>query len=164
MRVLVAIDDSEASANTFRFVGDVLGRTKPEISITLFHVVETLPDALMAPGIPQPLGTAYQQVIADVAARRKTEGERLLDAQANVLREAGIPSDRITVKLGTRSSRPESVKVATALAIIDEMNAGNFEVVCLGRRGRSSTQGVFPASMAEKILREAKGRTVWVVD
>ncbi len=44
------------------------------------------------------------------------------------------------------------------------MKKGDYQVVCVGRRGTSSAQGSFPASMAEKILQESRGRTIWVVD
>jgi len=165
VRILVAIDGSEASINAVRFVSEFVGRAKAASdSITLFHVADTLPDTLVAPGIPQPLGTAYQQVISDVTARRKVEGEGLLEEQSEVLRSAGIPNDRISTKLEVRATRPESSKVAAALAIIDEMKKGDYQVVCVGRRGSSSVHGSFPASMAEKILQESRGRTVWVVD
>jgi nucleotide-binding universal stress UspA family protein len=165
VKFLVAIDGSPASTNAVRFVAEFLGQTKmTEHSITLFHVTESLPNALLSPGIPQSLGPAYQEVIEDAMARRKAEGERLLEAMAAILRSAGIPSDRILTKLDVESARPESSKVAAALAIIDEMKKGDYRVVCVGRRGASSAQGSFPASMAEKILWEARGKVVWVID
>jgi nucleotide-binding universal stress UspA family protein len=92
------------------------------------------------------------------------EGEKLLQQHAEVLRSAGIAVDQISTKLGLKPTRPESSKVAAALSIIDEMNKGDYEVVCVGRRGAASARGTFPASMAEKILQQSRGRTIWVVD
>jgi nucleotide-binding universal stress UspA family protein len=165
LKILLAIDDSDASRNAVRFVANLLGRAgTKDYTITLYHVAETLPDSLLAPGIPQSLGGAYQQLIKEVAAQRKSQGERLLGDQAAVLAAAGIPSDRISTKLEVEATRPESAKVAAALSIIDEMRDGDYQVVCIGRRGLASARGTFPASMAEKILRESRAKTVWVVD
>jgi nucleotide-binding universal stress UspA family protein len=165
LKILVAIDRSEASANAVRFVAGLIGRPKTaDDTVTLYHVVDALPGDFMTPGMPQTLGAAYQQVIDDVTARRKETGQKLLDEQAQVLQAAGLPGDRISTRLEIKSTRPESFKVAAALSIIDEMNKGGYQVVCIGRRGASSAQGSFPASMAEKILQGSRGKTVWVVD
>lgn len=165
MKILLAVDNSEASANAVRFVAKLLGRAiAKDDSVTVFHVAATLPDTLIAPGIPQPLGKAYEEVIKDVTARSTAEGEQLLQQQAEVLRSAGIRADQVSTKLELKPTRPESSKVAAALSIIDEMNKGDYEVVCVGRRGAASAHGTFPASMAEKILQQSRGRTVWVVD
>jgi nucleotide-binding universal stress UspA family protein len=165
LKILLAIDGSDASANAVRFVAELLGRAaSKDDSVTLYHVAVTLPDTLLSPGIPQPLGKAYDDVIKDVTARCTAEGKRLLEQQAQVLRTAGIPGERIATRLELQPTRPESSKVAAALAIIDEMNKGDYQVVCVGRRGAASARGTFPASMAEKILQQSRGKTVWVVD
>ena len=51
-----------------------------------------------------------------------------------------------------------------ALAIIEEMQGGQYDLVVLGRRGASPAAESFVGSVTEKVLREARGKTVWVVD
>jgi hypothetical protein len=71
------------------------------------------------------------------------------------------------MKLVVREGRPEARKVVAALAIIEELNRGPYEIVCLGRRGTGAAgtaMSSFPGSVAEKVLRSAQGKTVWVVD
>jgi hypothetical protein len=146
-------------------VAALFGRTKDaDDTITLFHVTESLLDANLSADIPTSLAPAYQQVIDDARARLRTQGEELLTRDAEILHAAGIPNERTRTKLESSSARPESSKVAAALAIIDEMNKGDYEVVCVGRRGLASAEGAFPASMAEKIVRESRRRAVWIID
>lgn len=165
MRILMGIDGSLATAKAIRFVGELFGQSKSkDIWITLLHVTESIPDQSLEPGIPQSLGTAYQQIIEDAKARREELGKSLLEKQVAALEAAGIPHDHISAKLEVSSARPESSKVAVALGIINEMNGRNYDVVCIGRRGTTAAEGVFLTSIAEKVLREARGRTVWVVD
>jgi len=165
VRILMGIDGSPATRKAIRFVGELLGKTgAADVGITLLYVTESVPDENLSPGIPQSLGPAYQQIIDDAKANRKAIGEKLLREQAAALEVAGIPADHISTKLEVSSARPESSKVAVALALISEMTSGNYDVVCIGRRGTTAAEGVFLTSIAEKVLREARGRTVWVVD
>jgi nucleotide-binding universal stress UspA family protein len=165
VRILMGIDGSVATVKAIRFVGDLFGKANSkDIWITLLHVTESIPDENLEPGIPQSLGTAYQHVIDDAKARRKELGKNLLDKEVATLEAAGIPRDHIAAKLEVSSARPESSKVAAALGIINEMQRGNYDVVCIGRRGTTAAEGVFLTSTAEKVLRESRGRTVWVVD
>jgi hypothetical protein len=56
LKILLAVDGSEASANAVRFAAKVLGRASAkDDSITVFHVAVTLPDTLLTPGISQSL-------------------------------------------------------------------------------------------------------------
>jgi nucleotide-binding universal stress UspA family protein len=57
-----------------------------------------------------------------------------------------------------------SVIQADNLAIIEEMRQGNYDLVVIGRRGASATIPTLVGGVAEKIAREAYGRTLWIVD
>ena len=165
MRILIGIDSSPATAKAIRFVGDLLSQSKsPDVWITLLHVTESVPDQNLSPGIPQSLGSAYQAIVDEAKAGLEIQGERLLEKDAAALQAFGISSDHISTKLKISSARPESSKVATALGIIQEMHTGHYDVVCVGRRGTSAAEGAFVTSIAEKVLSEARGLTVWVVD
>lgn len=162
MKVLLAIDGSPASRKAVDFTGRVLGNC-PALAaqITLFHVVESLPEFLRERSQTQ---AAYRQVADEWAQSSISRGQNLLAEETRALAAAGIPQSRISAQLCQKEGRPESARVIAALAIIEEMNAGNYDVVVLGRRGTSSSNPAFTGGVAEKVARESFGRTLWVVD
>ena len=131
--------------------------------MTLFHVVESLPDYLLVRSAESADGV-FRQVADELNASNKADGERLLEETRKLLSEAGVDDSAVQTKLAVRDALPEAKKVVAALAIIEEMQQGPYDVICLGRRGTSATAGIFPGSVAEKVLREGQGKTVWVVD
>lgn len=162
MNILLPVDGSPASRYAVQFVGTLVAGMPAKPKVTLYHVVETLPEYLLSRGTDS--GSGYRQVIEDLTATRKVEGERLLQEQRKTLEAAGVPESSIHAKLEVRDALPEAKKVVAAIAIIEEMKSGKYEVVAMGRHGNSSTEGTFVGTVAEKVLREARGRTVWVID
>ncbi len=163
MNVLVCIDHSEASAKTVRFVAKMFGMGSARNgNICLFHVAELLPDFVLSdnsePGMtPKALADQW-------ADRAKAKGDALLAAQRDVLLKSGVPEGSVVTHLHQVNCLPEARKVAAALTIIDEMKSKDFDVICLGRRGASEFESSFVGSVAEKVVREARGKTVWLVD
>lgn len=138
MNLLLAVDHSEASAKAVRFVAELLGGgSHANASITLFHVLED-----------------------DSASKCET----LVEQHRQALIQSGLRENAVRTKLQPLNAEPAGRKVHAALALIDEMRGGTYDVVCLGRRGSSKLEGTFLGSVAEKVLREAQGKTVWVVD
>lgn len=162
MRILLAIDSSDASRKAVKFVGEILsGKQGGQAHVTLFHVVESLPDYLVSRTTSS---DAFRQVAEELSNSSQEDGQRLLKENRSVLLELGVPPQAVETKLETRDCLPEAKKVVAAMGIIDEMNAGPYDVVCVGRRGTSGSAGSFPGSVAEKVLRQGHGKTIWVVD
>lgn len=162
MHILLAIDNSEASRKAVRFVGQTVGRREAkDLAITLFHVVESLPDYIIS-RIPH--HDDFRRVSEGWFETSRDEGLALLDREKQVLVDAGIAASAIQTKLEIRPALPESRKVVAALAVIEEMKSGPYDVVCVGRRANVEYEGSIFGSVAEKVLREARGKTVWVVD
>ncbi len=165
MNVLISVDGSAASAKAVGFVEEMYAPQKSEeLAVTLFHVVESLPDDFLARAEDSRSAASYSDVRGDWESARHADGERLLEEHKQALVKAGIRESGIEKKLVVRSAERGAQKVIAALAIIEEMKAGDYDVVCLGRRGASGVEGSFLGSVAEKVLREAQGRTVCVVD
>ena len=165
MKILLAVDKSAASDKAVRFVANILADCGPdEVSLTLLHIVESIPEFLVDGGGGSHPRELYRQVVEEWETGRRNEGQQLLDQQRRALIDAGLPETAIESKLVVKESRPEAKKVIAALSIIEEMQRGDYSVVALGRRGLSAAQGSFLGSVAEKVLREANGRTVWVID
>ena len=165
MKILLPIDESKASDKAVQFVGNVLScRADDEFSLTLLHVVESIRDSMATRGSGVEERSTNQQVHQDEEKRNRASGQQLLERQRQTLVQAGLPVSAIDIKLLVKECLPEAKKVIAALAIIEEMQGGDYSVIALGRRGSSAAQGQFLGSVAEKVLRESNGRTVWVID
>jgi nucleotide-binding universal stress UspA family protein len=163
VNVLICVDQSDASKKAVKFVAGLLGKSSlPGLTVTLLHIAELLPEYVLsdqpAPGFtPRALAESW-------AERARSQGQALLDAQQQALLEAGLPAGSVQVKLLTKDCLPEARKVAAALTLIEEIQHGSYDVICLGRRGASQLGSSFIGGVAEKVIRECQGKTVWLVD
>jgi nucleotide-binding universal stress UspA family protein len=165
LNILLTIDHSEASRKAVRFVGEMVGGRPAEFAtVTLFHVIESLPDFVISGTSHPQLASAFRDVAQEWTETDRRSGDKLLAERKKQLVELGVAAQSIQTKLVVKNALPEAKKVMAALAIIEEMKQGPYTVVCLGRRGASAADGVFPGSVASKVIREAQGKTVWVVD
>ena len=168
MKILLTIDRSPASDKAVRFVAAVFGQAgRSDLQVTLLHVAESLPDELLFLTGDATKQAQYRKLAEELEHDSRAEGERLLAEKRQSLLAAGLGESAIETKLVVREGRPEARKVVAALAIIEEMGRVSYDVVCLGRRGTGAAGAAmsgFPGSVAEKVLRAAQGKTVWVVD
>jgi nucleotide-binding universal stress UspA family protein len=163
--VLVTVDDSEVSRKAVAFAGKLLGhRAAHDVDVTLFHVVESLPEFILSHAGIGDAGNAFRQVADEWAQTSRSLGEKLLADQALTLTAAGIPPAKVNTKLCLREARPEARRVVAALAIIEEMKQGKYDLVVIGRRGSSGTIESFIGGVAEKVAREARGVALCIVD
>ncbi|MGE5194997.1 MAG: universal stress protein [Deltaproteobacteria bacterium] len=165
MNVLIAIDGSDVSRKAVAFAGKMLGRcAERDVEVTLFHVVEALPEFLLPPGGQGGAAGSLRQAAEEWAETNRLAGDRLLSENREALIQAGIPAPAVQIKLGRKEARPEASRVVAAIAIIEEMRQGNYDLVVIGRRGTSATIPTLIGGVADKVAREAYGRTLWIVD
>ena len=165
MNVLIAVDHSEASAKAVQFAGRLFsGRSSESLNITLFHVVESLPDFLLSRAQDGESAEVYGRIVSEWELDNRRRGDELVAAHQATLTQAGVPQSSLHVKLTIRESRPEARRVMAAQAIIEEMTNENYDTVIVGRRGASSAMGSLLGSVAIKVAREATGRSIIIVD
>jgi 2,4-dienoyl-CoA reductase-like NADH-dependent reductase (Old Yellow Enzyme family)/nucleotide-binding universal stress UspA family protein len=117
------------------------------------------------------MGAAYA---GDVLANRKdititllhiqteesTRNEAGLREMMNIARsllvKSGIPEEAILIEIRKR-------KAGIARDILDEMAAGGYGTIVVGRRGISKAEKFLFGSVSNKIVQNAKDSTVWVV-
>ncbi len=162
MKVLLPVDRSPASSKAVQFVGKLLAGRGGQDLVTVFHVAEFLPEFVLT-DLPE-AGLTTRSLAERWATRARTDGEALLAEQKQALIAAGLSADTVQTKLELKDCLPESRKVAAALTIIAEMQGNAYDLVCIGRRGASALAQSFIGGVAEKVLREAHGRSVLVVD
>lgn len=163
VKVLVAIDESEVSRKAVDLIGTLFGR-RQDVDVTLFHVVESLPEFILARSHQGGADNAYRKVADECAEACRTQGSKLLADAAQKLTTGGLTAGSIATKLSQKEGRPEARRVVAALAIIEEMKHGNYDLVFIGRRSSAACADTFIGGVAEKVTREAGGRTVCIVD
>lgn len=161
MKVLLAVDDSVGSHKAVKAVARLLKGVPTEM--TLIHVTEKLPYFVMQQAASQGAGNMFAKVVDEWARENDHRGHALLSNCKDQLVEAGFAADKISCQLSTVEAIPEARRVADARTIIDTMQSGDFELVVLGRREDPDALP-FVGSVAQKVLNEAGGRTVWIVD
>lgn len=152
LKVLLAVDGSEGSLRAVDHLAFMLGGN-PECRVTLLHIGAALanfcpvdfsrrgsgeatpapPDA--APGEHPCMDDFYAQALA-------------------VLKEGGLEEDQLEVW-----QRPGRLGVVGA--IMDEIKAGDFGTVVLGRRGVN--RSMFLGHVSDRVLGKAEETAVWVV-
>lgn len=156
-KILIAMDESENAMRAVRYAADTL-RGMREIEITLYHVLpeslETLEkmkdgDWAKALGFSEQIG----RLRALSAEKRRTIEEAMSKAE-EILKESGISQKSIDVKIREK-------KEGIARDLLGEAEKTGCDTIVVGRRGIS--MAFFFGSVSDKIVKYAKGCTVWVV-
>lgn len=135
MRVLLAVDSSEASKKALDFTKILCGR-RGDVELTIFHVIQS-----------------------DMRT-----GQALMSLCRDELIKAGVAANSINGALMESDALPDARRVSASLSIIREMKSGDYDIVILGRRGTSASNESIIGSVAEQVSRESAGRTICIVD
>lgn len=124
---LICVDGSEASFAVADHVGFMLAE-EPMHFLKIFHVLE--------------------------GKEKEDEGVQILEKALAIVRENGVPAERISVEMVT-GGRPEEV-------ILEKTKWERCAVVAMGREGRGQKKGWFRGSCFEVVLNNLKGFSLWV--
>lgn len=160
-KFLVAVDGSDHSLRAVRYVGSVL-RDTPDVSVTLFHVLKPMPRELLEhggsedPTVENRLARELQQEQEDWVRAESAKESPILVMAAELLGRCGFPPDRVRMKFG----REDDI----ANNILDEARAGGYGTIVLSRHGLNGRKRFFGGGITDRLLREASGFILWVVD
>jgi len=147
-KILIAIDHSENALKAVDYVGKLLS-CDPEADISLLHVIsEPSPDVMPEASERE---RYVNQLRADTLKFMEEVGRRLTSR--------GIPEKSIHLKIQS-CQKPLSV----AELVLHEQQAHQYGTIVIGRRGMSKREEFIVGSVSNKIVREAKNCTVWVVE
>ena len=160
-RILVAVDGSAQSERAVEYVGALL-REAPGVQVVLFHVLKPLPRELLEHG-----GSENPQMEDSLSKKLRTQQEEWIEterareypilAQAlEVLGKTGFPVDRATLQFGHEEDVVRN--------ILEEAGAANCSTIVVGRHRNPGTKRLFGKDTVDRLLGEAKGFTVWVVE
>jgi nucleotide-binding universal stress UspA family protein len=147
-RVLIAIDHSENALKAVDYVGKILS-CHGDADVTLLHVINE-PSADIMPD----RADRERHV-----AQMKQKTLAFMEDIGTRLSSWSFPRERIHVRI-------QSCVKATSVAgaVLQELGRGKYETVVVGRRGVSKREEFLFGSVSNKIVREARDCTVWVVE
>jgi len=161
MRMLLAIDESENAQRAARYVGSLL-RESRDVVVTLFHVLRPMPRALLEHG-----GSENPETEAQLSMQLREEQETWLkqerEAECPVLKQAcealvqsGFDVSRLNVKFGHEDD--------VGGTILEEARLGQYDTIVVGRSGTSRMRRLFGGGVTDRLLQDAKGLAIWIIE
>jgi len=151
-KVLVAVDGSKQALDTARYAANMLSGCG--VQIVLYHVRMTVDEAFYDMGV----NPAIRHQIAGIRAwenEQRKAAEEMLEKARNIIQNAGVGSERITVRAKPR-------KIGIARDIVKESHNG-YDAVIIGRKGHHLIKGLVLGSVANKLIERLRHVTLWVV-
>jgi nucleotide-binding universal stress UspA family protein len=151
-KVLVAVDGSDQSFDTVRYVGDILASLVVEV--VLFHIQSKIDDAFWDMGVY----SAYHTRIADIGAwdvTQKNKAKEFMNHAREILLGAGFSEESIKVDIHEK-------RAGVARDIVEESKNG-YSAVVVGRKGVSRLKDLVIGSVAHKLVEKLLHVPVWVV-
>ncbi|NDY43004.1 universal stress protein [Dissulfurirhabdus thermomarina] len=145
-RLLVAVNDTETAMRAVRYVGEIAGCTAG-MEVTLLHVYPEPPPDYYTAG----------RSLDDYRGLKEAEARRLFQRVTDLLGAHGIPRGQVRALARMSDGRTISD------AILQELAAGGYGTVVLGKRGVSKAEEFLFGSVSTTVVRRASGCTVWVV-
>jgi nucleotide-binding universal stress UspA family protein len=145
--ILIAVDESESSRRAVMYVADFLGGF-PGFSVTLISI------------IPDPEMDFYDSEAELNAWIRHNldKANNMLENYRQVLIQSGFPDDKVRFK----SCVGEAMSLAEA--ILDTRCDLTCCTVVVGRHHKTKVEEFLFGSTSSKLVHEAKGCAVWVVE
>lgn len=169
-KILLGLDGSEGSIRAVEYLGDMIHGDEG-FHITLFHVI-AIPPSLMEHGGPEKGGPEKpdreRQLAEELQEKQRNWREEIREMAE---KEFFAPAKQI---LGDRGFQGDLSKIETkvainshpdvALAIIEEIKAGGYGTIVLGKRGRSMIKEFLLGGVTCKVIHHIQGCTIWVVE
>ena len=162
--ILVALDESEASEQTLRYIAHMThGRS--EFKIRLLHILGSVPPALLEHG-----GSADEAVEAELdqqlrEARRRwlSEAEKkaqpLFDRARRQLEAGGFAAANIETEC-----RASISGLAVARDCVEAARDSGCRTVAIGRTSLPWYREVFHTHVCDELVKHAKGLSIWIVE
>ena len=157
-KVVIALDSSEGAWSAVEYVAEAFGQT-PGVQVTLLHVLSGLPPAFWDDGhiLEEKEKESRQRLVAGWQKEQEKKWQGLVKKAHDRLTKAGVPKDAVVNKF-----KPKDYDVAED--ILNEAKAGNFDTIVMGRRGLSMAKTLLLGSVTHKVVQNAKGCAVIIVE
>lgn len=154
-KILIALDGTPASMRGVEHVCEVF-RGRPDVEVTLYHVVSIPPDLLEKGSIEHDLSKQRENWRADC---RKRVDREIFGPAVEALQRAGF-SGRTAARVQLKEDRHHP---NVAADIIHEVEHEHYTDVVLGRWGLPAFQEFLTGSVTCRVIHHLKNCAVWVV-
>ena len=157
-KVVIALDSSEGAWRAVEYVAEAFGQT-PGVQVTLLHVLSGLPPAFWDDGhiLEEKEKESRQRLVAGWQKEQEKQWQGLAQKAHERLIKAGVPKNAVLNKF-----KPKYYDVAED--ILSEAEAGSFDTIVMGRRGLGMAKTLLLGSVTHKVVQNAKGCAVIIVE
>ncbi len=161
-KILVAVDESEASEHAFEYAVRV-ARDLKNSRLTLFHVGPAIPaeileyDKLPGEGSWEEKLEEHRMAVDDYERRERIDEEGHFTQLRSRARKLGIADTQIDADVCADMN-------GISNEILLKAQQGGYEAICLGRNQRGALKGLITAHITDEVLRRAGGRAVWIIE
>jgi len=158
-RILVPVDDSEASEKAVAYLARILSGTS-DCTVRLFHVVEPVGpywESMHGDLHREPRASGRAEVRLVDQARRRSRP--VLERMTEILTDARIDPERIESSWFT-AAREDSLPHE----VLELARTQGYHTVVVGRTAMPWTRELFHRHLAESLVKKGQGLSVWVVE
>jgi nucleotide-binding universal stress UspA family protein len=160
-RILVAIDDSDASRRAISYLAAFLAG-REHVAVRLLHVLPHLPpESLEWGGTAEP--AKEREYLAERKAQFVAEAEKAaqptVDRARTTLREAGVSDHAIETQI-----YPSVATVDIVDDILEVARQDKFGTVVVGRNSWPRIKEAFRHHICHQLIKKGRDVTVWVVE
>jgi nucleotide-binding universal stress UspA family protein len=145
--LLLAVDGSASSERAVFYVADFLGGL-PGFRVTLLHILS----------VPQEDLFASEEERASWLMEHEEEARRFLGRYRLILEEAGFPEEKVGFRVLSRVGG-----IVSDIILDAHRKLGSCTIV-LGRGGKSRKEEFLFGSVSNRIVHQARGCSVWVIE
>lgn len=155
-KFLLALDPSPQSRRAAEYLAEVAGPL-PGCEVLLVMVLSRWPVAVPAPVSDEPLPTPGEVHGAEDAQREMAAARAFIVEMSRLLLRSGLDQARVK-----RLIVPQERSVAQAIIAMAESTG--CDTIVVGRRNLSKVESLLLGSVSADLVKQAVGRTVWVVE
>ncbi len=157
-KILVALDSSEGAWRAVAYVARTFGQT-PGVEVTLLNILTGLPPAFWDDGhiLQDKERESRQRLVAQWQTDQEKAWLGLVAKAKEKLVAAGIPAAGVANKF-----KPKYYDVAED--IINEAVSDGCSTIVMGRRGLGKAKALLLGSVTSKVVQNAKGVAVTIVE
>ena len=158
--LLIAVDDSEATARAVTYVASIVGRHR-DVHLHLLHVAPILPEFLEFGGSENPqveenreaeLATSRLSYLEDLAQAVFAQAQATLD-------RAGVSARVVKTHFLTTVNGQDVIQ-----NLLEAAQTNACDTIVVGRQSHSWLREVVRHHVADELVRQGEGFTIWVVE